>query len=119
MNNDIGFQYGDSAAVFHNESLATSANQFDLVNSNPHDGRLYKPCKWWCPRSPFHSFYLELILVEKYYIFAVSVDGRRTSSNFTKSFDVSYSDDYAKWIQNNDKYTVSTPYITLAELVSV
>lgn len=113
MNNDIGFQYGNSADVLPDESLATSSNQFqeDYIDSHPRNGRLYKPWKSWCPRDPTEAaFYLELILVQKYYVFAVTVQanqGPQRNSMYMKNFSISYSEDYTNWTEYNTIYTVS------------
>ncbi|XP_028410342.1 uncharacterized protein LOC114532921 [Dendronephthya gigantea] len=106
LNNDIGFQYGASSNVFPDESLATSSNQFDKVLHNPRDGRLYKPWEWWSPKNRYLPFYLELILVQQYYLFAVSVQGQSTS-NYMKDFRVSFSDNYRNWKDYNTKFIVN------------
>ena len=108
VNEDIGFQYRKSA-TFPDESLATSSDQFDKVLANPRDGRLYKPWKMWCPKDPSKDFYLELILVEKYYIFAVSVQARprMSNNNFKMNLAISYSDNYASWKKYNAEFNVS------------
>ena len=107
MNKDIGFHYG--SGTFPDESLATSSEQFDKDHANPRDGRLYKPSKFWCPSNISKPSYLELILVEKYFVFAVSVQGRRLTSdeNFAINFGLSYSENYAHWRSCNSKFRVS------------
>lgn len=108
VNEDLGFQYGNST-VFPDESLATSPDEFDTNFANPKDGRLYEPEKMWCPKLANEPFYLELILVKKYYIFAVSIqaklldDDRNTKTNFS----ISYSDNYAIWQHYNAIFQVS------------
>jgi hypothetical protein len=107
VNEDIGFQYGKSE-IFP-DSLATSSDQFDNGDANPRNGKLYTPNKFWCPYDQSEASYLELILVQKYYIFAVSIQGRPTSSGkiFTRAFSISYSDDYTNWEEYNTKFKVS------------
>ncbi len=108
VNKDVGFQYGKSA-TFPDESLATSSDQFDKDHANPRDGRLYKPWKFWSPLYFDDPSYLELILVEKYYIFAVSVQGQPQASknNFTMNLAITYSNNYARWKKYNAKFRVS------------
>ncbi|CAB4038087.1 Hypothetical predicted protein, partial [Paramuricea clavata] len=104
VNEDIGFQYGKSATL-PDESLTTSSDQFDQAGY-PHNGRLYKPWKFWSPSYYDEPFYLELILVQNYYIFAASVHGRLSTSNnnFTMEFSISYSENYATWKQYNPNF---------------
>ena len=107
LSEDIGFQYGKSAS-FPDGSFATSSNQFDEVPASPSNGRLYKPWTFWCPKSLFEYFYLELILVQKYYIFAVSIHGQLVShKDFRTDFSISYSQDYDIWQQYDGTFTVS------------
>ena len=107
VNKDIGFHYG--SGTFPDESLATSSEQFDKDHANPRDGRLYKPSKFWCPNNIFKPSYLELILVEKYFVFALSVQGRPVTSdeNFAINFSISYSENYAHWKSCSSKFRVS------------
>ena len=102
--------------IFPDESLATSSDQFAKITANPSDGRLYKPGKFWCPDAPFDPFYLELILVQKYYIFAVSIQGKLKifdGSNFMMEFSISYSDNYASWFKYDRKFKVSCFHMAL------
>ena len=107
VNGDIGFQYGDSFAVLPDASFATSPEQFVKDTNNPRDGRLYKPWEFFCQKDLFDPFYLELIVVQKYYVFAISVQGKRSKVDRNVGFKVSYSDNYADWMDYNRKYTVS------------
>ena len=103
LNEDIGFQYNKS---FPDESLATSDVQFRKDFAHPSNGRLYKPWKFWCPSVHSESFYLELVLVQKYYIFAASIQGHFVSNDFKTEFTISYSLDYEKWQQYDTTFTV-------------
>ena len=107
MNEDIGFQYG-KAATLPDESLSTSSGQFDK-DHYPRNGRLYRPWEFWQPIYDGESFYLELILVQKHYIFAISVQGKLPTSNnnFTMKFSITYSENYANWKQYNTNFRVS------------
>ena len=119
VNEDIGFQYGKSA-TFPDVSLATSFNQFDEDHANPRDGRLYKPWKFWCADDIFAPSYLELILVQKYYVFAVSVQVKTLTSNeaFTINFTILYSDNYAHWTHYNSQFKVSYGYGLIVSIVN-
>ena len=107
VNSDIGFQYGNSSAFLPDESFATSPEQFKKDTNNPRDGRLYKPWKYFCQKDIRNFLYLELILVRRYYVFAISVQGKRLSSTSNTGFMVSYSDNYFNWIDYYAKYSVS------------
>ena len=107
------------SAAFPDESLATSADQSDKTSANPSNGRLYKPELFWCPKAPFRDFYLELILVQEYYIFAVSIQGKLRDfidSNFTTDFSISYSGSYANWLKYDRKFKVS--YLNIVQIWS-
>jgi hypothetical protein len=109
----VGFQYGNSA-TFTDESFATTLKQFSTENK-PRDGRLYKPQSFWCSRRAALPSYLELILVQEYYLFAVSVQGQTLSddSDFAMEFEISYSDNYANWKQYNTKTKFRVSYFYL------
>ena len=70
-------------------------------------GRLYLPDSSWCS---LETSYLEIVLVEKFYIFAVSVQGffsKSSSISFTKKMRLHYSTDYQNWyntIDNGDEW---------------
>ena len=104
LNEDIGFKYN---GFFPDESLATSADQYKKGGANPSNGKLYKPWTFWCPNDREKFFYLELVLVQKYYMFAVSIHGRLVTGDFKTDFTISYSQDYASWPQYDATFTVS------------
>ena len=118
INEDIGLQYGKYSTL-SDASLATSSNQFDKDDANPRDGRLYKPLKFWCPADRYEPSYLEFILVEKYYIFAVSVQGQplQSGDDFASEFTIAYSTNYRKWKEFNAKYKVGS-YLYLMQFIT-
>lgn len=107
LNEDIGFKYGKSN-ILPDESLDTSTEQFNDI-APPYDGRLYKPGQFWCPIKAYKSSYLELVLVEKYYIFAVSIQGRALSTDpyFVMDIHLSYSEKYSNWRKYDTTFKVS------------
>ena len=121
VNEDVGLQHG-KLATFPDQSLATSADQFsdNIDATKPDNGRLYKPSVFWCPKDNFKpNVYLELILVQEYYLFAVSVQGYLVSSaDFTKDFRVSYSQDYADWEEYNQLFSVSCHILDKYHIIS-
>lgn len=93
-------------AIFPDESLATSSQQFDKDDPNLRNGRLYNPWEFWCPDSIKDPSYLELILAQKYYIFAVSIQGQFGIQGFTDEVRIIYADDYENWKEYNTTFKV-------------
>ena len=101
LNEDVGLRFGDknNSTFFPDKSFATSTEQF-YENYPPWYGRLYGPIYAWCPENEVNPSYIELILVEKYHIFAVSVQGyweEFDDSYFPTKYRIYYSDNYQDW----------------------
>lgn len=108
LSEDVGLKFEDKndTKTFPDESLATSTAAFS-GKYPPWYGRLYEPKSAWCPKG---TSYIELILVEKYYIFAVSVQGywyKYLKYYFPTKYRISYSDNYQDWYQHPSQVSVN------------
>ena len=64
----------------------------------PKNGRLYMSGSWCSLHQP--TSYIEIVLVEKYYIFAVSVQGfweSQSDVRFIEKYKISHSTNYQNW----------------------
>ena len=98
---DIGLKYDSQPMKFPDQSfIALKVTQ----GLEPKDGRLYLPESSWCIEETTTS-YLEIVLGENVYIFAVSVQGFVQSGSdfdFTKKLRLRYSTDYQKWYNHTE-----------------
>ena len=99
ISEDIGLKYDSQSKKFPDQSFP-AIKMVNPVNGRDHKyGRLYLPDSSWCSFERPTS-YLEIVLVETFYIFAVSMQGffRKSSSiSFTKKVRLHYSTDYQNW----------------------
>ena len=92
-------KYDSQSKEFPDQTFTEIKQKLTVSGKEPKYGRLYFPYSSWCS-SEKPTSYLEIVLVEKFYIFAVSVQGffwKKSSILFTKEMRLLYSTDYQKW----------------------